>query len=51
VAADMQHLAQEVATLSQDGDLVLAMGAGDVNGLWERLKTLPGATAATPLAA
>lgn len=51
VAADMQDLAQDVATLSQDGDLVLAMGAGDVNGLWERLTGLPGAAVSTPLAA
>ena len=47
----MQDLAQDVATLSQDGDLVLAMGAGDVNGLWERLTCLPGAAVSTPLAA
>jgi UDP-N-acetylmuramate--alanine ligase len=30
-----------VADHSLAGDLVLAMGAGDVNGLWERLAQLP----------
>lgn len=37
VAASLDHLAELVAEGSQSGDLVLAMGAGDVNGLWERL--------------
>ena len=27
-------------TTRRSGDLVLAMGAGDVNGLWERLNRL-----------
>jgi UDP-N-acetylmuramate-alanine ligase len=30
-----------VADASIEGDLVLAMGAGDVNSLWERLNRLP----------
>ncbi|MFO7629870.1 MAG: UDP-N-acetylmuramate--L-alanine ligase [Prochlorococcaceae cyanobacterium] len=37
VAASLDHLAQLVAEQSLAGDLVLAMGAGDVNGLYERL--------------
>ncbi|MEY3462805.1 MAG: UDP-N-acetylmuramate--L-alanine ligase [Cyanobacteriota bacterium] len=37
VAASLDHLADLVATGSRRGDLVLAMGAGDVNGLWDRL--------------
>ena len=27
-----------MAAKSQEGDLVIAMGAGDVNSLWERLE-------------
>ena len=37
VALSMDQLADQVAAASQAGDLVLAMGAGDVNSLWERL--------------
>ena len=37
VALSMEELADQVAAASQAGDLVLAMGAGDVNSLWERL--------------
>ncbi len=40
VAETLEELAQQVATASRAGDLVLAMGAGDVNGLWERLNRL-----------
>ncbi len=39
VAASMDELADQVAAVSRPGDLVLAMGAGDVNSLWERLAT------------
>ena len=37
VADNLDHLTQLVRTRSQREDLVLAMGAGDVNGLWPRL--------------
>jgi UDP-N-acetylmuramate--alanine ligase len=37
VAASMEELASLVARVSRSGDLVLAMGAGDVNSLWDRL--------------
>lgn len=37
VADSLDHLAALVNAQSRPGDLVLAMGAGDVNGLWERL--------------
>jgi UDP-N-acetylmuramate--alanine ligase len=40
-----------VAAVSRPGDLVLAMGAGDVNGLWERLGTLDERGCPTVLAA
>ena len=40
VAESLEELAQQVAAGSRAGDLVLAMGAGDVNGLWERLNQL-----------
>ena len=40
VAASMEALAELVARVTGPGDLVLAMGAGDVNGLWERLGAL-----------
>jgi len=36
-ATSLDHLAALVAEASERGDLVLAMGAGDVNGLWDRL--------------
>ena len=41
VAASLDELARQVADASIKGDLVLAMGAGDVNSLWERLNRLP----------
>ena len=37
VADNLDHLTQLVRTRSRREDLVLAMGAGDVNGLWPRL--------------
>jgi UDP-N-acetylmuramate--alanine ligase len=37
VADNLEELASQVALASREGDLVLAMGAGDVNGLWDRL--------------
>jgi UDP-N-acetylmuramate--alanine ligase len=49
---DLQELAQQVAQLTEAGDLVLAMGAGDVNSLWDRLQSLESeASAATALVA
>jgi len=38
---DLTALAERVATCTEAGDLVLAMGAGDVNSLWDRLNSLP----------
>ncbi|CAK6686993.1 MULTISPECIES: UDP-N-acetylmuramate--L-alanine ligase [unclassified Synechococcus] len=40
VAASLDQLAELVTTSTERGDLVLAMGAGDVNGLWDRLQNL-----------
>ncbi len=40
VSASLDELAAHIAACSQPGDLVLAMGAGDVNSLWERLSAL-----------
>ena len=37
VAKNLDHLTELVRTQSRREDLVLAMGAGDVNGLWTRL--------------
>ena len=37
VAENLDHLTELVRTQSRREDLVLAMGAGDVNGLWTRL--------------
>ena len=45
VCASLDGLAEQVARTSRDGDLVLAMGAGDVNGLWQRLEQLQPLTA------
>ena len=42
VADDLDQLAHLVSEQSRSGDLVLAMGAGDVNSLWERLSKLGG---------
>jgi UDP-N-acetylmuramate--alanine ligase len=50
VSSSLDDLAEAVANHSRPGDLVLAMGAGDVNGLWGRLQGLE-APAALPLAA
>jgi UDP-N-acetylmuramate--alanine ligase len=36
-AANLDQLTDQVVALSKPGDLVLAMGAGDVNSLWDRL--------------
>ena len=49
-SANLNDLALRVADCTRAGDLVLAMGAGDVNSLWERLQPLreadlPSATA------
>ena len=52
VSTSLEELAAAVAAHSRPGDLVLAMGAGDVNGLWGRLQgQLDPAAAALPLAA
>jgi UDP-N-acetylmuramate--alanine ligase len=51
VAGSLDDLAARVAAVSRPGDLVLAMGAGDVNGLWERLGTLDERGCPTVLAA
>ncbi|WP_216904360.1 UDP-N-acetylmuramate--L-alanine ligase [Synechococcus sp. CCY 9618] len=40
VADSMEALAELVARVTGPGDLVLAMGAGDVNSLWDRLGAL-----------
>ena len=41
VAADLDELSRQVCHHCQAGDLVLVMGAGDVNGLWEQLQSQP----------
>lgn len=54
VATSNDELTALVADHSRPGDLVLAMGAGDINGLWERLARLTRLDAgdsALPLAA
>jgi UDP-N-acetylmuramate--alanine ligase len=38
VSTSLEELAEAVATVSRPDDLVLAMGAGDVNGLWGHLQ-------------
>jgi UDP-N-acetylmuramate--alanine ligase len=40
VAATMDQLAASISRDCRAGDLVLAMGAGDVNSLWDRLSRL-----------
>ncbi|MFN7899548.1 MAG: UDP-N-acetylmuramate--L-alanine ligase [Synechococcaceae cyanobacterium] len=50
VADSMDSLAELVADNSRPGDLVLAMGAGDVNSLWERLQRLGERDRPQPLA-
>ncbi|MEB3168575.1 MAG: UDP-N-acetylmuramate--alanine ligase, partial [Synechococcaceae cyanobacterium] len=42
---DLNELARLVAERSEAGDLVLAMGAGDVNSLWSRLQAIPDSAA------
>lgn len=37
VTSSLEDLAREIAEGTGEGDLVLAMGAGDVNSLWDRL--------------
>ena len=51
VADSLEELADAVAARSLPGDLVLAMGAGDVNGLWGRLQLREDPLATFPLAA
>ena len=51
VATSADDLTALVADHSVPGDLVLAMGAGDINGLWERLNRLEGNQPSLPLAA
>ncbi len=51
VASSLDQLAEQVCRRSQAGDLVLVMGAGDVNSLWERLQSLPGLDLPARLAA
>jgi hypothetical protein len=48
VCDSLDALAEQLAISSKPGDLVLAMGAGDVNYLWPRLQALP--TANSPIA-
>jgi UDP-N-acetylmuramate--alanine ligase len=36
-ADDLDQLVEQLAASSRRGDLVVAMGAGDVNSLWDRL--------------
>ena len=40
VTTSLDELAQQIAERTEAGDLVLAMGAGDVNSLWDRLTAL-----------
>jgi UDP-N-acetylmuramate--alanine ligase len=51
VASNHDQLTHLVARHSHHGDLVLAMGAGDINGLWERLQRLESRDSAQPLLA
>ena len=51
VTSSLDALADAVVEHSRPGDLVLAMGAGDVNGLWSRLEQRQGQDASLPLAA
>ena len=44
----LDDLADRLEAVTRAGDLVLAMGAGDVNSLWDRLSTDPGRGAAPP---
>ena len=51
VTASLEELTDAVVDRSQAGDLVLAMGAGDVNGLWGRLQKREDPLATFPVAA
>ncbi len=51
VATSLDQLSEQLLAASRPGDLVVAMGAGDVNSLWERLRNLPEHDAAPRLAA
>ena len=51
VTDSLEQLTDAVADRSRPGDLVLAMGAGDVNGLWGRLQKREDPLATFPLAA
>lgn len=51
VTDSLEQLTDAVADRSLPGDLVLAMGAGDVNGLWGRLQKREDPLATFPLAA
>ena len=51
VANSNDELTDLVARASRPGDLVLAMGAGDINGLWDRLNRLPSEEGHLPLLA
>ncbi|MGA0161348.1 MAG: UDP-N-acetylmuramate--alanine ligase, partial [Vulcanococcus sp.] len=48
---ELETLADAIGQTSQAGDLVLAMGAGDVNSLWSRLEGRSDPAAALPLVA
>ena len=47
----LDALADAIGNSSHSGDLVLAMGAGDVNSLWSRLEGRSAPTADLPLVA
>ena len=51
VTDSLEQLTDAVAARSLPGDLVLAMGAGDVNGLWGRLQKREDPLVTFPLAA
>ena len=51
VTSNLDELTDAVVERSQAGDLVLAMGAGDVNGLWSRLQQRQERSTAVQLAA
>ena len=47
----LDALADAIGNSSHSGDLVLAMGAGDVNSLWSRLEGRSAPAADLPLVA
>jgi UDP-N-acetylmuramate--alanine ligase len=51
VAEDLDTLARRLTVISRPGDLLLAMGAGDINSLWDRLGRLVEQGRPEPLAA